>query len=183
MGLEIILKEIKENSEKEIENINNESENDSKKIIDSAKEKISKELKKKMEDIDYQLLKKRQQVISSANLNVKRIILIKEKELLDTVYQKAKEKISNINKEENEALLLKLIKKYESTGSKIYSNSKSENIIKKLSKLKYSGNINCIGGFIIENENGSIKQEYTYDLILKNIYEKSIKHISEILHG
>ena len=130
MGLEIILKEIKENSEKEIENINNESENDSKKIIDSAKEKIS-----------------------------------------------------NINKEENEALLLKLIKKYESTGSKIYSNSKSENIIKKLSKLKYSGNINCIGGFIIENENGSIKQEYTYDLILKNIYEKSIKHISEILHG
>ena len=46
MGLEIILKEIKENSEKEIENINNESENDSKKIIDSAKEKISKELKK-----------------------------------------------------------------------------------------------------------------------------------------
>lgn len=183
MGLEIILKEIKESSEKEIESINSESLENSKKIINSAKEKVNEELKKKIEDTNNQLLKKRQQVISSANLNVKRLLLIKEKELLDMVYQKTIDKINNISKEENESLLLSLIKKYESTGSKIYSNSKSENTIKKISKLKYSGNINCIGGFIIENENGSIKQEYTYDLILKNVYEKSIKHISDILHG
>ncbi|MCD4704024.1 MAG: hypothetical protein K8R64_07010 [Methanosarcinaceae archaeon] len=56
-------------------------------------------------------------------------------------------------------------------------------MVKKLSSLEYAGNIDCIGGVVIENEDGTIRLDYRYDVILKNVYEHSLKNTSEILFG
>ena len=134
-------------------------------------------------NVEESLQKARQQIMSSANLEVKRIMLNKRKELLDQVYDEALTSIKSMSASKNEELLKALIDKYESNGSKIYSNKNSEEIVKKLSSLEYAGNIDCIGGVIFENEDGTIRLDYTYDLILNDVYEKSLKEISETLNG
>lgn len=182
MGLEIVLKEIEDSANREIEAINAEALKQSEEIIENARKKVREALGIRLANVEEQISRKRQQVISSANLEVKRIYLNKKKELLDNVYLKVCDVINSMTNEKNEALLKELICKYEYSGSKIYSNSKSEDIVKKLSKLKYSGNIICDGGIIIENEDGNIRQDYTYNLILQRVYERSLKQISDILY-
>ncbi|MFQ6062510.1 MAG: V-type ATP synthase subunit E family protein [Methanosarcinales archaeon] len=68
-------------------------------------------------------------------------------------------------------------------GSRIFSNKKDENLVKKYAgnNLKYAGNINCIGGIVIEDDSGKIKHDLTFDNIINDVFEKSLKHVSEIL--
>ena len=40
-----------------------------------------------------------------------------------------------------------------------------------------------IGGIVLENEDGTVRLDFTYDSILKNVYERSLKQISDILYG
>ena len=129
------------------------------------------------------LKKLHQQVISSANLEVKRIRLNKRKELLDQVYNNIYKSIKSMPASKAEKLLSVLIEKYKADGVRIYSNKNSEAIVKKLSSLSYAGNIDSIGGVVQENKDGTVRLDFTYDSILKNVYERSLKQISDILHG
>lgn len=183
MGLEVVLKEIEESNKKEIELINLDAFKTSEDIVENARKQVRETLGLKLANIEDQIQKKKQQVISSANLEVKRLILNKKKELLDSVYSNAFEYINSMSDEKNKELLECLIKKYcIDNNSNIYSNLKSEKLVKELSTLNYTGNVNCIGGIIIEDKNGNIKQDYTYDLILKNVFERSLKSISDIFN-
>jgi V/A-type H+-transporting ATPase subunit E len=82
-----------------------------------------------------------------------------------------------------EELLKAILSANESSGTRIYSNSESEALVRKLSSLEYGGNIDCIGGVVIENKDGTIKLDYTYDIIFKNVYEQNLKNTSDILFG
>ena len=82
-----------------------------------------------------------------------------------------------------EELLKHILNKYEASGARVYSSKESEEAVKKLTSLSYAGNIDCIGGVILENEDGTIRLDFTYDSILKDVYERSLKQISDILYG
>ncbi|RQD81652.1 V-type ATP synthase subunit E, partial [Methanosalsum natronophilum] len=43
--------------------------------------------------------------------------------------------------------------------------------------------IDCVGGVIIEDEDGKVRLDYTYESILKEVNERSLKEISDILFG
>ena len=125
-----------------------------------------------------------QQVISSANLEVKRIRLNKRKELLDQVYDKTIESIKSMPASKDEKLLSvsdRRSMKPKASGSILTKTQKL--LSKKLSSLSYAGNIDCIGGIVLENEDGTVRLDFTYDSILKNVYERSLKQISDILYG
>jgi len=82
-----------------------------------------------------------------------------------------------------EELLKAIIEANEGNGSRIYSNKDSEEVVRKLSSLEYVGNVDCIGGVVIENDEGTIRLDYTYDIILKNANEQSLIQTSDILFG
>ncbi len=183
MGLEIVVKDIQEGAQAEVSRINTEGEAKASEIINEAKEAQKKMLGDSLAKVEEDLQKMHQQVISSANLEVKRISLNKRKELLDKVYNQALESIESMPVSKNEELLKYLIDKYESSGAKVYSSADSEELVKKLSSLTYAGNIKSIGGIVLENEDGTIRLDFTYDSILKNVYERSLKQISDTLYG
>jgi V/A-type H+-transporting ATPase subunit E len=183
MGLEIVVKDIQNGAQSEASRINAEAEAKVSEILNEAKNTHKKMLGDSLAKVEEDLQKLHQQVISSANLEVKRISLNKRKELLDAVYNQAVESIKSMPASKNEELLKIIIDKYEASGAKVYSSKDSEELVKKLSSLTYAGNINCIGGVVLENEDGTIRFDFTYDLILKNAYERSLKQISDILYG
>ncbi|MBO4302139.1 V-type ATP synthase subunit E [Methanosarcinaceae archaeon] len=183
MGLEIVLKDIAEGAQAEKQRIEAEAKTASEEIIEEARQTARESLGSRLAEVEENLEKQRQQVLSSANLEVKRTMLNKRKALLDQVYDQALESIKTLPAEKNEEYLKILIEKYGQNGSVIYSNADSEAVVRKLSDLKYGGNIDCIGGIIVENEDGTIRLDYTYDLILKSVYDRSLKSISDILNG
>jgi len=183
MGLEIVIKDIQEGARAEVSRIKAEGDAKASEITNEAKEVQKKMLGDSLAKVEEDLQKLHQQVISSANLEVKRITLNKRKELLDNVYNQTVESIKSMPASKKEELLKHIINRYEASGARIYSSKASEETVRKLSSLTYAGNIDCIGGVVLENEDGTVRLDYTYDSILKNVYERSLKQISDILYG
>jgi len=183
MGLEIVVKDIQEGARAEVSRIKTEGDAKASEIINEAKEVQKKTLGDSLAKAEEDLRNLHQQVISSANLEVKRITLNKRKDLLDRVYVQTVEKIKSMPASKKEELLKDIINKYEASGARVYSSKDSEDIVKKLTSLSYAGNIDSIGGIVLENEDGTVRLDFTYDSILKNVYERSLKQISDILYG
>jgi len=47
--------------------------------------------------------------------------------------------------------------------------------------LEYGGTIPCSGGVILENEDGTVLRDLTFDSILKNVRDRSLKQLLQIL--
>jgi V/A-type H+-transporting ATPase subunit E len=183
MGLEIVVKDIQEGAQAEVSRIKAEADAKASEILTESKEVQKKMLGDSLAKVEEDLQKLHQQVISSANLEVKRITLNKRKELLDRVFENTVESIKSMPESKNEEMLKYIIDKYEASGARVYSSKNSENLVRKLTSLTYAGNINCIGGIVLENEDRTIRLDFTYDSILKSVYERSLKQISDILYG
>ena len=52
-----------------------------------------------------------------------------------------------------------------------------------MTKLDLAGEIDCLGGVVIENKDGTEVLDFRYDMILKNVNEQSLKQVSNILFG
>ncbi len=183
MGLEAIVEEIKAKGKAEADKISKEAKKEASQIIADAQSRAEKITETKTEAVAAEIERLKQQELSSANLEVKRELLNARKEVLDLVYEKAEDKISKFPPEKNEELLKAIIEKNEAGNSKIYSRSEDKAAVKKLTKLKHAGEIDCIGGVVIENEDGTIYLDFKYDTILKDASEKSLKQVSDILFG
>jgi len=183
MGLDIVVKDIQEGARAEVSRIKAEGDAKASEIINEAKESQKKMLGDSLAKAEEDLKNLHQQVISSANLEVKRITLNKRKELLDKAYSQTVEAIKSMPASKKEELLKHIIKKHEASGARIYSSKELEELVKKLTSLTYAGNIDCIGGVVVENKDGTVRFDFTYDSILENVYERSLKQISDILYG
>ncbi len=183
MGLDAIVEEIKAKGKAEADRIGGETYQEVSKIIADAQSQAAKIKAAREEVLRKEIERLKQQELSSANLEVKRAMLNARKEVLDEVYEKSKESVAKLPAEKNLKFLSSIIKKNEANNSKIYSREKDRASVKKLTKLNYAGEINCIGGVIIENEDGTEYLDFKYETILKNVSEQSLKQVSDILFG
>ncbi len=183
MGLDAIVEEIRAKGKAEADRISGETYQEVSKIISDAQSQAAKIRTAKEEAVRKEIERLRQQEMSSAHLEVKRAMLNARKELLDEVYENAKEAIRNLPGEKNQKILKSIIGKNENNNTKIYSVKKDKATIKKLTKLDYAGEIDGIGGVVIENENGTEYLDFRFDTILKNVSEQSLKQVSDILFG
>ena len=183
MGLETVVKDIMDAAQADASKLDSEADAEVSLILDEAKQNAKRIMGERLAKAEDDIAKIRQQEISSANLEVKRTLLNARKEVLEKVYVQAVETISGFSPEKNEELLKELISSNEASGTKIYSNADSEKIVKKISSLEYAGNIDCLGGIVIENEDGTIRLDHTYDGILKSVNERLLKQTSDILFG
>jgi len=183
MGLEIVVKDILDSAQAEVARMEREADAEASLILEDARQNAKKIIGERLAKAEDDIQKMRQQEVSSANLEVKRTLLNARKELLEDVYARAERSISAFSSEKNEELLRSIIENNEASGKRIYSNAASEQIVKKLSSLEYAGNIDCLGGVVIENEDGTVRLDYTYDVILKGVNEQLLKQTSDILFG
>ncbi len=183
MGLEAIVEEIKAKGRAEADSIGAVAYQEVSKITADAQSRAAKLKAIKEEGIRKEIERLRQQELSSANLEVKRAMLNARKEVLDEVYSAAKEAVAKLPAEKNQRFLSSIIRKNEANSSRIYSRDPDRATVKKLTKLNYAGQISCIGGVIIENEDGTEYLDFRYETILKNVSEQSLKQVSDILFG
>ncbi len=183
MGLDAIIEEIKAKGRAEADKISEETSSEVSKIIAEAEANDAVLKAAKEEAVRKEIDRLRQQEVSSANLEVKKAILNARKEILDEVYENAKESVKKLPAEKNQKLLKSIIEKNENNNAKIYSKAKDKPVVKKLTKLEYAGEIDCIGGVVIENADGTEVMDFKYDTILRNVSEQSLKQVSDILFG
>ncbi len=187
MPLDVLIEEIYKKGEEQVKKIKDEAGKEAEKIIADAKEKAEEILKKAKEDAEKEAERLKKQEVSSVNLEMKRLLLNKRKEVLEMVFGLVEEKIKSMDPETRKKLLATLIKKNASPGMVVYSNKDDEEIVKEIinevGDLSYGGNIDCIGGVILESADGEVRINLTYDEMLQQLYEQKMSEVSKILFG
>ncbi len=188
MPLDNVIEEIYEKGREQVESILKEAEKEAEKIIAEAKREAEEILKKAREDAEKEAENLRRQEVSSVSLEMKRLFLNKQKELLESVFDLTKQRVREMGEEDRKKLLEELIKKNARDGMVIYSRKEDESVVKEIigslgKKIEYGGNINCLGGVILEDSKEGIRINLTFDELLNQLFEQEMSEVSKILLG
>jgi vacuolar-type H+-ATPase subunit E/Vma4 len=105
MGLREIEKEIRESGKREVERINSEAESETNKIrkeIDDMAESLSKKLRARNEK-EMELERKR--IVARANLHIKEQAERKKDDIIDSVFEEARNRVMKMGRPEKTRLL------------------------------------------------------------------------------
>lgn len=188
MPLDNVLQEITKKGEEEVKKIEIETKKEVEKILAEAKAEAELILRKAREEAEKQGEALRKQEISSLNLELKRMMLAKQKEITEEVFKKLRQKIGSMDQKTKEEVLKFLIEKNAKNGMLIYVRKEDEGIVKEIIKnlklnLKIAGNISGLGGIVLEEPSGEVRINLTFDELLSQLYEKKLAEVAKVLFG
>ena len=151
---------------------------DAEAVISDMKAKEDKRLKEVIEQLGRQAL-------SSAELESKKIVLSKKREILDRAFAESLASLESASA----AVKKKQYKQMVDAAKKVIDDpkaycSKSEDMTAAdigVSKLEKVANIT--GGLILESKDGTIQVDMQYKTILQTVWDREMKSLSEILFG
>ena len=190
MGLEVVIREIRDKGTREADQIRQETQAEVTTILTTAQEKAERIKVGIDQDVERQTSRIMNQEVSAANLKVKRLILNTQKDLLDTVYATALASIAGLPEDFHREALKRLLSKVKAEipdGIVHCSRKDSETLARILSgdpTMKgYSVGepVDIDGGIIIESKDGELQIDYSYRTFLNMVWETGLKDASEIL--
>jgi V/A-type H+/Na+-transporting ATPase subunit E len=182
MGLDEVKEDIIKDAKAEVEKIVKKAQEQIKeKTLESSAEidKISKEEIKKIKE-DLELFEKRE--LAVINLEAKKTIFSKKKEIINSIVENAKQEIITMNEKEKKSLLKKLVDKAnkEIEADTILCNKKEVKIINSITKIN-TQETDINGGIIVENADKSMRIDLSYDALFEEIYENKLQELAETL--
>ncbi len=180
MSLENVIKEINLEAGKKANTIIQEGKKEANSIIQKTQEKVDISREKTVKKTGEIVSSMQRTEIASLKLFLKKQKLNAKKEVIDSLFKEAEKNLKKLPEKQKEKILKKLLHKgkEEVNAEYFYCNSADKKTIQKLSKLKFKSNIDCIGGFVLENKEETIRSDQTFDLILEKVREKCISEIS-----
>ena len=162
--------------------INSEADLEVARILNEARERAAEIKSRKETEVGHTTEAIERREISSANLEVKRSELNVHKDLLEKARTRLLEKIQNLPKKDNESMLKKMLEPYDLKDMKVFSNKRDEAFISSLAP-NYGGNLDIIGGVVIESKDGSLRYDLTYETLAREVFNNHMKEVSGILFG
>lgn len=181
MGLEAVKEEIISSAKEQSNSVIAEARKEASRMMKDAEKRIE-ELKEKSEEETRKagdLIKKKN--IAEAELEIKKVVLDAKKQAIEKVFDETSKKLESLNEEKREAIIRKLLEKAgkEIEMSHVYCSKKDAKFVKGI-KMESAG---IIGGIIAENNEKTIRVDYSFETMLDSIKEREMQHISRILFG
>jgi len=192
MGLEAVLEEIRERGRQEVERIRKESQEETARVLTAAQERAGKIKQAANEEVERQAAYIMSQEVSAANLQVKREMLNTQKELLDRVYQHAREAIAGMPESFHREAITNLLKeaKTQIQEGVVHVNSRHRKILEEVlsqnpefRNFSLGSDADIDGGVIVESRDGSLQLDYSYRTFLDMVWESGLKDASDLLFG
>ncbi|MDM7911647.1 MAG: V-type ATP synthase subunit E [Methanotrichaceae archaeon] len=182
MALVAVVESILATSKDKVAQIVSEADQEAARILNEARERAAEIKSRKEAEVGHAIEAIERREISSANLEVKREELNVHKVLLEQARVKLMEKIQNLPKKDNEALLKKLLEPYDLKDMKVYSNKRDEAFISSLAP-NYGGNLDIVGGVVVESKDGSLRYDLTFETLAREVFNSRMKEVSRIMFG
>ena len=182
MGLENVINEIISQAEKQKQEIIDQGEQEAKKILAEATSKAKEQAKLFEKETKKILDENKRMEISALNIHLHKMFLEAKKSILDELYKQVIEKVYKLDSSKRKELIQKLVEraKKELPDAKfIYCNSKDKELVSGVKNLKFNGVVDCLGGVIIENEDRSVRVNYTLDVWLQNVKEAYLNEVAK----
>jgi len=182
MALDAVVESVLTTSKDKVAQITGEADQEVARILNEARERAADIKSRKEAEVGHVVEGIERREISSANLEVKRSELNVHKDLIEKTRVKLLEKLHNLPKKDNEAMLKKLLEGYDLKEMKVFSNKRDEAFVSSLAS-NYGGNLDIIGGAVIESKDGALRYDLTYETLAREIFSNRMKEVSRILFG
>jgi V/A-type H+-transporting ATPase subunit E len=181
MGLEKVIENIQKEGKEKITSILQDAEKQATQILQSKQKMIDEAVEKKRQELEKQITLLKTQEESSVEIEVKKIRLNAEKDILAQTYQECLQALSKLPHEQILSFILKKTKTELPEAAYVYSNTRDETLIRSLTNIPYGGTIDILGGIIVENKEKTLKIDYRYETIAELVWERSLKEIAKKL--
>ncbi len=182
MALENVVDEIISQAEKQRQEIIDQGKQEAKKILDEAISKRKEQAKVFEEETRKMVDEIRRMEISALNIRLHKMSLEAKKDILDELYSQVIEKIRKLDSKRRMELMQNLVEKAKKElpdAKFVYSNSKDEELASNMKNLKFGGVVDCLGGVIVENEDKTVRINYTFDILFQNLKEAYLNEVSK----
>ncbi len=182
MSLENVVNEIISQAEKQRQEIVDQGRQEAKKIVDEATKKAREQTKQFEEETKKLANETKRMELSALNIHLQKMFLEAKKGMLDELYRHVVEKIEKLDASERKELIQRLVEKSKKElpdAKFVYCNSRDKEIVSGIKSLKFNGVVDCLGGIVVENGEKSVKVNYTFDVILKNVKEAYLNEVAK----
>jgi V/A-type H+-transporting ATPase subunit E len=191
IGLDKLVKDIREKAKAEAEKLGAEAKADSDHILLAAGKKAEAIKLAAEDEVTRQTSHIMSQDVSAANLLVKRELLNTQKALLDQVYESTRKEIAALPESFHRDALKKLLTeaKKEIPSGTLSCNARDLAAARALvaepefSKFRVGEPVDIDGGIMIEGEGAELQIDYSYRTFLAKVWESGLKDASDILFG
>lgn len=183
MALDRVANEILDNARKEADQRVQMAEKEKAKILQDADQKIEKMRKAGEKELEDNLARMRKQELSSAELEAKKIVLNKRKDILNRTFEETLSELSSMSPKDKSALYKKILADGKKVihKPKVYIPQGEADLLAGLRGCESLTEIEMSPGLIMENENGSVRLDYRFKTILESIWDKELKSVSNVL--
>ena len=182
MALDAVVEAVLATSKDKVAQITGEADQEVARILNEARERAAEIKSRKEAEVGHTVEAIERREISSANLEVKRSELNVHKDLLEQARVKLLGSLVHLPKKDNEAMLTKLLEPYDLKAMKVFSNKRDEAFISSLAP-NYGGNLDIIGGAVVESSDGALRYDLTYETLAREVFSSRMKEVSRILFG
>jgi V/A-type H+-transporting ATPase subunit E len=181
MGLDEVAEEILAKGRAAAESVLKEAESERARLMAEARGRAQAMTDEKLQQAEKRARQIRVQELAAAELEGKRARLVMEREILEAAAESARAMMANLPKEQDERLVLEILRKNPAPGYRVFSARRNEAFLRALPSVEYGGNLNCLGGILYESSDGSVRMDFTYDTMLKDLVERNMKEIARLL--
>lgn len=181
MSLEHVKKELKDHAEQEAHKLVAEAKELAKKEMDHAHEIVDAFETETQAALQKELEVLERRYEASMKLAAKKVLLEKRKQLLEETFEDAKEMIRNLPKAEKTKMLSMLFDraKKECSVGKVYCAKQDIAIVKAFAPQVVEEAM--LGGLVVENKEGTMRIDESFDAMIKDLQEKKLQNVAEIL--
>jgi V/A-type H+-transporting ATPase subunit E len=181
MGLDDVAEEILSAGRAAAGAVVREAEAEAARITAEAGERARSVVAEKLQQAERRARQMRVQELASSELEGKRARLVMERELLEAAAAQAREAIAALPRDQDERLLGRILAANPVSGYRVHSAQKNEAFLRAMPSVDYAGNVNCLGGILFESRDGTVRMDFTYDTMLRDLVERNMKEIARIL--
>ena len=180
-----VTQEILKTAEDEVSRIKAEAQAEAEKILADASSKVAELEQKEAKKRDEEVERLKRQEISSAELESKKIVLAKKKEVLAKAFDQTLSDLENAPAEKKLEQYRAMVKKVKDIipNPKAIMSVNDNFTAEQLGVSSVTKDERVAAGLILQSEDGQVEVDMQYSTILQSIWNREIKTVSDILFG
>jgi len=170
MSAEKIIKQIKHDSQKEVDAILQQAHTEAEQILNQAEQQAKQQATRLLEEGKRQSENLKKIQLSKASQEMKRQIMSEQEKLIDECFIKAQHELSKLSDHQYKTILRNLMRDGQQRLGKHCTVKISRPIDKQIASdlgIEITGSIESSGGVILVSDDGRIILDYTFEGILK----------------
>ena len=185
MALDVVKSEIQKSAEEAAAASKAEADAEVAKIMASADAEIAAMNEKEEKRLNEAIERLGRQELSSAELESKKIVLAKKKEILAKAFDEALSSLENAPAATRLAQYKQMIKASENVipAPRVYVSPTETITASDLGVPMLVVDSRITGGIVLESEDGTIQVDMQYRTILQTIWDREMMSLSDILFG